>query len=304
VTPPRLDALGGTDLYPLTEMSLWMRREGDSALPAELETWVDSRAAEEGLSRSEVVARALAAYRYLADADVDAEVADAEEQRRLAERVDALDDRLDDQVDDVRERVVEVLRTAESKAPEDHDHPELAESLDAVADRVEELSADVAAVDDDLDALSDRLDGGFDNYESILTTLRDRTEDLDEQSRRLAELVDGLDGRLSELEADAAADEAVDELKRTANAEGVDAAACENCGNRVRIGLLAEPNCPHCEAPLADVEPGRRFFGSATLTTANRPALTADGDGGADDPPSPLSDTADVDPAGPDGGAD
>ncbi|MFC6737121.1 hypothetical protein ACFQEQ_12840, partial [Halolamina salina] len=56
----------------------------------------------------------------------------------------------------------------------------------------------------------------------------------------------------------------------------VGAADCGACERQVHVGLLSAPRCPHCDEAFVDVEPGRRFFGSATLVTGDQPALTGE----------------------------
>lgn len=252
-----------------------MATDGVAELPDELERWVEERADELGDDSEAVLERAVTAYRLVADdGDVDADAVATEARvEELAEQVESLDGRLDEQVQDLRERVVEVLKTAEAKASADHDHPELAD-VDDVDERIQTLAADVDELDETLADLSDHLDGGFENYESILRSLRQRTDALADRTDSLAAATSELQTTVRDLKADAARRAAVEELQRAANREGVREADCASCGAALHVGQLTAPQCPHCETTFGGVEPGRGFFSNATLTAGDRPALT------------------------------
>jgi hypothetical protein len=256
-----------------------MAGEQSDAFPEELREWVERRAAAHDAAPGAVLARAVSVYRYLdAEADPDAdgtppsldpERLDAFDDRieSLSDRVGGVEDDLDTKVDDVRDRVIQVKREADAKAPRDHDHPELADRVDAAAHAAEDAASQV-------DALADRLDRGFENYEEILEYLTDTTDDL-------ADSVSDLRSELRHVSAAEADRRAVDDLRTAANRHGDRTAACGDCGSTVDVGLLSRPRCPHCEATYVDFEPSAGFFGSATLATGERPALTDGEDGDA-----------------------
>ena len=191
-----------------------------------------------------------------------------------------LDDALDDQIQDVRERVIQVKRETDSKAPGGHDHPELAadltrldEDLTALENHVNAVAEDVSRVDERVDDVDDRLSAGFSNYEDVLEYLLDATDDLNRKVDTLARATMRLRERTGRLEAADADRAAADALRETAQTNGVTEAKCEDCGETVRLGLLTEPNCPHCESAFARLDPSRRFFRSSVLRTGRRPAL-------------------------------
>ena len=257
-----------------------MAGEQADSLPPELREWVDERAADLEADRSDVLARAVTAYRHLAENGEDLVEAAApeatEELAELTERLDELDGRVedvesefDDKIQDVRDRVVQVKREADGKAQADHSHPDIAES----AQRAERLATEAAEHTDELEST---LDDGFDNFEEVLTHLADTTDDLEGKVDTLASAVVDLRRRVSELESAASVDRAVAELRRDANQAGVRTAACEDCGTGVDIALLNEPVCPECRATFERVEPSRGFFGSAMLRVGSRPALTGE----------------------------
>jgi len=267
-----------------------MGSEDVDGLPDELESWVAERAAAEDTTRSDVVGRLIAAYRLLdehpewlddvpddskmeaaaealgpaateddvetLESDLDALEAELDE---IAERVSALESDLDEKITDVRERVIQVKRETDAKAPVDHGHPEL----------------------------EDRIAAGFRNYEEILEYLTETTDDLAEATDGLVDATDehnakldtvagavvDLRSRVAALERDSAQRAAVADVRREANRHGVATATCDACGESVRLGLLDEPFCPHCETPVDGVEPKRGFFGSNRLTVGDLPAL-------------------------------
>jgi DNA repair exonuclease SbcCD ATPase subunit len=250
---------------------------GEQALGDDLDDWLDARADELGTDRERLLARLVAAQR-LALSETDERLAGRSD---LESRVSALEEDLDEKIADVRERVVQIKRETDGKAPADHDHPDLADRLDGLAAEVETLRSEY----DDLRASHERLRGdhgdlredldtGFENYELILDDLDSDTTDLAAKADTLARVALGLRDRIASLEGESAVRSAVADLQHEANRAGVSSAKCEDCGSSVHVGLLGAPTCPHCEATFDGVSPARGFFGSATLTTGERPALT------------------------------
>ena len=250
-----------------------MAEEQPQSLPAELDGWLDDRAADTGRDRGEVLARAVAVYRLLADAEESTAAEPLDEQiADLAERLDELADDTDDRISDVRDRIVQVMQATQSKADEGHEHPELAERIEEASDG----AVDTAALQRALAELDRQVEGGFENYEAVLSSLADRADDTDDKLDALASAVVDLRKRVTDLEAANARRNAVEELQRNANSRNVGAANCGNCGKQVHIGLLSAPRCPHCREPFEDVEPGSRFLGSATLVIGDQPALAGE----------------------------
>jgi len=255
-----------------------MAGEQSEALPVELRDWVERKAAERDTDPETILARAAAIYRAL-----DAEADDVEppldevrsEVETLADRVAAVEDDLDHKIDDVRERVVQIKRETDTKAPRKHGHPELEERLAEVG----HAAADAETRADDL---AERLDRGFENYEEILEYLTDVTDDLDERVEALTGAVVDVRTEIRRVSAAEHDRQAVDDLRTAANRHGERTAACADCGATVDLGLLSRPHCPHCEATFVDFEPATGFFGSATLATGDRPALTEGADDAAD----------------------
>ncbi|MFB6089587.1 MAG: CopG family transcriptional regulator [Halobellus sp.] len=268
-----------------------MSSEQADGLPEDLERWVAERADATGESRREVVRRLLAAHRLLdehpelfadgetpdaaADADAFGGGADAETDGStngasfgeadtdpdapalgdLASRVADLEAELDEKITDVRERVIQVKRETDAKAPADHDHPDLER----------------------------RLEGGFANYEEVLQYLTDVADDHDAKLDTLASAIVDLRDRVGELERRRNERDAAAALRREANRHGVTTARCGACGESVTLPLLDAPFCPHCEATFEELDPKRGFFGSNRLVVGQRPALEA-GEGPEEDP--------------------
>jgi hypothetical protein len=261
-----------------------MSGEQAQTLPEDLDAWLDRRADEDEVDRDDLVVRAVTAYRLVVeDGETLASVgrtqtALTEEVDRLESRVATVEDDLDAKIDDVRSRVVQVKREADAKASQDHTHADLEERVDTAGATATEALDGLARLSDRLAELDDRLDRGFENYEDVLTYLRDTTDDLDEDVTRLVAALVDLRDRTSDLEATVARQTAASDLQRAANREGVTSATCAECRSTVHVGLLAEPRCPHCGRGFTDVEPARGFFGSAVLSVGDRPALDGETD--------------------------
>lgn len=266
-------------------------------LAADLDEWLTEQAETLGVPREAVVEQLLASYKATADLDGDAAAAlgvsrdevdaivaatvdeklngdldsAAEDalQSRLPDIVDGVEDRLDERIDDleanfqrkvedVRERVVQVKREADAKAPADHDHEEF--------DRIDALRQEVDSLDRELSELRSDVTVGLETQEAAVDDIDERLSDLQDKLTRVAWVVNDLRDDQGGRDAD---QRAVDRLKRAAAQEGISSARCESCDEQVDIGLLTEPNCPHCDATVSDVRPeGGIFRTKARLVTA------------------------------------
>jgi predicted nucleic acid-binding Zn-ribbon protein len=266
----------------------------EDVLPETLRTWVTERASgsdADGDDVGDILSRAVTLYRLVEE---HAETTDGEmppldevddledlleplderirgvDQRvtGLDQRVATVEDDLDEKITDLRERVVQVKREADGKAPVDHDHPDLRERVDRTGETATRAAEGV-------EELESRVAQGFDNYEEVLEHLVDELETVDGKLTKLASAVVDLRRRTAATERTIETMNAVADLKTAASREGETKGKCGDCDTRVSIGLLTEPNCPHCGAGFVDVEPSNRFFGLATLLTEGPPALTA-----------------------------
>jgi predicted nucleic acid-binding Zn-ribbon protein len=194
-------------------------------------------------------------------------------EREFESELSAVEREFEEMIEDVRERVVQVKRETDGKAPADHGHDDLRQRADQVADRADRLAEELEALSDTVAELDERVEAGFENYEDVLEYLTDTTDDLDAKLTTLAEVAMELRDRTQTLSARHASQAAADELAHLANRRGIERAKCSHCGETVHIGLLAEPNCPHCASTFNDVEPKQGLFGSARLVVGDQPAL-------------------------------
>ncbi|MHB9285495.1 hypothetical protein ACKVMT_00465 [Halobacteriales archaeon Cl-PHB] len=276
------------------------------SLPPELDDWLEEQAAELGLDRETVLVQLLASYRATAVAEGDREngelpvdaaiVRDAIEpavdetvEDALAERFDsALDDRIEtavstaledrnesaaetvdqristvrsefqDKIADVRDRVIQVKQEADAKAPADHTHEEL-DRVDDIGHRVVELEESVEVLESEFADLADVQDEVSEEFDAELSDLQERVETVAWVVSDLREAFE-TDGEAAALE----------RIKRSAAQADVSRAKCESCGNGVQLALLAEPECPHCQATVTNVEPSTGFFGKPQLLVASQ----------------------------------
>jgi predicted Zn-ribbon and HTH transcriptional regulator len=241
-------------------------------LGPDLADWLDDAA--DGRDRDAVLRDLLVAYRSAA-----ADGADVPDPADLADRLNEQREEYRDLVEDVRDRVIQVKRETDRKAPADHDHPELAEAVAATEARLSEVESELGAIRSSVED----VESGFDNYEDVLEYLVDAADDVEGDLDVLANAVLDLRETTREVATRAGARSEAARLKRAANQLGITAADCEDCGNGVDVALLSGPECPHCRATFADVEAGSGFFSSNTLVTGDPPAI--EGGVGTDDGP-------------------
>ncbi|MFB6072935.1 MAG: hypothetical protein ABEJ88_08205 [Halobacterium sp.] len=236
--------------------------EGDAA------AWLAERAGELDVETGEFLERVVAAYRSAEAGDLPADLVTDDE---LADRLADVEDEYDEKIQDVRERVIQVKREADAKAPADHDHEELAAQASEAAAAAERAESSVES----LSARVDRLDEGFENYEDVLSYLRDETDELRGRTTTLATAVSSMRESLRSLAAAEARRARVEQLQREANVEGVEEADCADCGQSVTVALLSAPECPFCGATFEGVTANSGWFSSHALETGGRPALEA-----------------------------
>jgi len=275
-------------------------------LPPELDEWLDERARELGEPREELVTQLLAAYRTTTERDggdlaaaldvehrveeamqdeLDAAVATAVDEvleervdstvrERLPDITDAVESRVEGRLDeveeeftgkitDVRQRVVQLKRELDGKAPADHEAFETVEELD---ESVAQLNRELVEVRDEFeDDLADQTER-VNDMESQFDEVERRLDDTEEKLKRVAWVVNDLRDNQGGRDAH---QKAVDRIKRAAAQEGISSASCQNCGEKVEIGLLTDPQCPHCNSTVSDVQPeGGIIRKKASLVTA------------------------------------
>ncbi len=263
-------------------------------LPAELIEWLDEEASTAGVDREAVVAQLLASYQTMTQLDgdiedgnvtfdtdgvteiVEATVASEVERRveslltdRLTEatnsvqkqldtRIDTVEEEFQEKLQDVRQRVIQVKKETDKKAPSDHTHRELEQLLE---------------LQEELESLQSEFDQFRTEYEGTVPNQMERVND---HSDRLAEMQDRLQtvawvvSDLREAQQSSSGLEAVERIKRAAARADIERANCENCGEGVILSLMTDPHCPHCDATVTNVEPASGWFGKPQLTVASQ----------------------------------
>lgn len=179
-------------------------------------------------------------------------------QKQLENRIDTVENDFQGKLEDVRERVIQVKRETDTKAPADHGHDAL-EVVDDLRERFE-------TVERDFETLRDA-------YEE---TVPDQGDQVEELSQEFQEIQDRLQtvawvvNDLRDAHESAGGLDPVDRIKRAAAKADIDRARCENCGDGVEIALLTDPKCPHCDATVSNVEPKAGWFDKPTLLVASQ----------------------------------
>ncbi len=263
-------------------------------LPAELVDWLDEEASAAEVDREKMVAQLLASYQAVTQLDGEFQddkavldtnsvaetveeslAADVERQvetlitdqvteatdgvqRQLDSRIDSVEAEFDEKIQDVRQRVIQVKKETDGKAPKDHTHPEL--------EQLSKLQGEVESLQTELEELKTA-------YEESVSEQKERTE---EHEERLEEVQDRLQtvawvvSDLREAQQSSSGLEAVERIKRAAARADIERANCENCGEGVTLSLLTDPHCPHCDATVTNVEPPSGWFGKPQLTVASQ----------------------------------
>jgi archaellum component FlaC len=197
----------------------------------------------------------------------------------LRDRLDDVEDRLDDQrergqsrdraLEAAADRLSEIEADVEALAAESEAaHESLADDYGSLADRIDDLETDVDGrhkqLADEQKRLRSRLDAEFEDLETILEYLVARSDDFDAELSAVEERYDDERSRLRWER------EALRSLLADAAGHDVHAGACEACGERVDLGLLADPYCPACDALLTGVdERDKWLFLSDVVVTAD-----------------------------------
>jgi DNA repair exonuclease SbcCD ATPase subunit len=241
-------------------------------LPDGIGDWIAELARDRDISEEELLSELLNASAGVPDADGvrDRFEGVQSELTALEQDIDELDTDLEEKVSDVRERVIQVKREVDGKADADHGHPDL-------ASRVDDLAADVSALDDDIDALEEEVETSMAELsaetEALQGEVSDFSADIDRKLNVLGAAAVELRDRVQTLLTEREKRVVLEELQADANRSGVGTARCESCSNSVRVGLLTEPRCPHCNESFNEVDPKDGFFGSHVLRTGRPPAL-------------------------------
>ncbi|WP_254863410.1 hypothetical protein [Halovivax gelatinilyticus] len=238
------------------------------SLPPEVAEWVDERADHHGESTAEVCRRLVVATHTVATDETDLNLVTERNLESVAADIDEQRREFVSHVEDVRERVVQVKRDVDTKAPSGHEHDEY-----ATKDALQSVAQELSTLESELESVASRADEGFENFESVLEHAVDELDSLGARSATLARAI----LELREWRTDVAAAEqrraATDAIKLTANHRGVRDADCEECSASVDVSLLTRPACPHCGATIVDVERRSSILRPHRLVVGDRPAL-------------------------------
>jgi len=179
-------------------------------------------------------------------------------QKQLSNRIDALEQDIDEKIDDVRTRVIQVKREADGKARRDHTHDEF--------EAVEELKTDVATLQTELEQLRESYDETVPEQEAKVGEIKKTLDAVQDRLQTVAWVVSDL----REAQEKGGGLQAVERIKRAAAKADIERANCQNCGQGVTLSLMTDPNCPHCDTTVTDIEPKSGWFGSAKLLTASQ----------------------------------
>jgi hypothetical protein len=244
-------------------------------LPDDLAEWLDRRAATLGVDREVVLLQLLSSYRAAGELDDDrvpvagpdaveavvsdrlSDAADAVQQR-VGERVDAVETKHEEDIEDVRNRVVQLKRELDGKAAADHDHDGL--------DRVDDIEAELSDLQSTVEDIETEIDSTVAEHDVRIDDIDERLDSVQERLKTVAWVVSDLRDAFESQ----GGIEAVDRIKRAAAKADIDRAKCENCSQGVEIALLTDPECPHCQATVTNVEAADSWFGSPRLLTASQ----------------------------------
>ncbi|MFW5956090.1 MAG: hypothetical protein ACOCQY_01690 [Halorhabdus sp.] len=271
------------------------------SLPRELIEWLEEYATALEVDRHTLLEQLVASYRQTAEHDVqlrsrpegtpadgdelEATVEAALDRRQqdivaavieaidtdedLEARVETVERDFQTKLEDVRDRVVQVKREVDGKAPADHDH-EAFERMDTIEQRLATLSAEIATLEAEADthAAASALEtvrNGFASLRETVDAREERLADIEEKLRTVGWAVSDLREEMANQSTDT-----LDRIKDAAARHDVSRAVCENCGEGVEIALLQRPACPHCSSAVTDVEPATGFFSKPSLIAASQ----------------------------------
>lgn len=236
------------------------------SLSSELDNWLAQHAEALDVDRDILVVQLLSAYQELTDTpEAVSELSDGKSE--LSERIDAVESDYQEKLADVRNRVIQVKQETDEKAPADHDH----EQFETLSERLAELTAEIGALEETIEGVETQ----FESVEAAQEKHREETEQFESETNERLETVEErlqtvawVVRDLRETVESGGGLTPVDRIKRAAAKADVERAKCEHCGEMVSIALLTDPECPHCEAAVGNVEPASGWFGKPVLRGA------------------------------------
>ncbi len=236
------------------------------SLPSELDDWLAQHAEAVGTDRETLLVQLLTVYQEVSDSPETVSGL-TDKHSALTERVDAVESDYQEKLADVRNRVIQVKQETDEKAPTDHAH----EEFDAFADRLDELTAQIGTLDNAMAEVETQLD-------EVQTAQEEHREETEEFEAAANERLETVEERLQtvawvvrdlrETVESGSGLTPVDRIKRAAAKADVERAKCEHCGEMVSVALLTDPECPHCEVAVGNVEPASGWFGKPVLRGA------------------------------------
>lgn len=176
----------------------------------------------------------------------------------LADRVDEHETRLGSQADALDDQSEHIESHAETLSA-------FGDTLCSHAERLADAEASVETMDDALDDYEDRIETVESGQSEVASTQDDledayasNFENVDTALRFLVDRTDDVSDTVEQLEASLAAERRerrrrADERRRLAElrhelaSHGVTRASCESCRNDVDVSCLLRPRCPHCD---------------------------------------------------------
>jgi len=132
----------------------------------------------------------------------------------------------------------------------------------------QEFKARIEELESSQEAIQSRVDNEFDSIENAFETALSRQEEFE---TRRSQLMDQIEDNADTIDSMSEDKETLDAIRQTALEQGVESAKCEYCDENIKISMLASPECPFCETPLNDIDPGGwNPFSSDVLTGAPR----------------------------------
>lgn len=188
------------------------------------------------------------------------------------EHVERVDSTAIENLDDRLREAEDTLETVDEAISALDDRTTSLREESARAARVDELAAEVLAIQDATTNRHDDLrDKVTDEFENIRTILEHLIEARGGEGDRSAPRLDAVQKRLEAIQLDR---ERVATITRLANREGLRAADCGHCGRTIDLGLLETAQCPNCEHVFTDLRATNGLLGlfrSATLVVVDQP---------------------------------
>ncbi|MFB6307847.1 MAG: hypothetical protein ABEH35_00815 [Haloarculaceae archaeon] len=172
------------------------------------------------------------------DSEIESAIENSGTVADLEEDLESLRADYEQNLQDVRERVIQVKKDADEKAPADRQR-ELEERVESLETELEEIGQRVSALSEEVESDGEEIE----TLEESLRSVESEFDSVKDRLQRVAWVVNGLKDRSESRDE-------VHRLKARAAELDVSTAECERCGETVEIDLLTEPECPHCNTAV------------------------------------------------------